>query len=208
MQHLIRSCAFSLLLVPLAGTQVVGQVFQVDRDWNYPAGLIQFHEDGSIVPTKFEASLNAALDADQFIYESKEQGQVKGGVWKVGSNPRDAANITDGDPETFWKPDPNDPLEDWWIEINLGRAVPTNLIRLRFPDQEDAKPLGLFRLVASDGVRQATGLDFFFFDLVFIAGRAIVLGCVACIPNPLRAGTAYSCCFTLLFIFSINLLLD
>jgi len=167
MQNLMKSCALSLLLVPLAGEQVRGQVFQVDeREWVFPAGILQFGEDGSVTPTKFESSINAALDAREFTYESKEQGAVQGGVWKVGSNPRDAGNIIDGDPETFWKPNPNDPVEDWWIEINLARAVPTNMIRLLFPDQEGARPLGVFRLLGSDGVRQATGLDFFFFDLI------------------------------------------
>ena len=167
MQNLMKSCVLSLLLVPLAGEEVRGQVFQVDEDeWTFPAGILQFAEDGSVTPKKFASSINAALDASQFTYASKEQGDVQGGVWKVGSNPRDADNIIDGDPETFWKPNPNDPVEDWWIEINLARAVPTNMIRLHFPDQEGARPLGVFRLLGSDGWRQATGLDFFFFDLI------------------------------------------
>ena len=141
-------------------------MFQVNQEWNFPAGTLNFGADGSIIPIKFESSINAALDADQFTYQTKEQGEVQGGVWKVGSNPGAAANIIDGDPETFWKPDPHDPVEDWWIEINLGRAVPTSKIRLHFPDQEGARPLRVFRVLGSNGVRQAQGQDFFFFDLI------------------------------------------
>ena len=166
MKNLVKFCAFSLLLVPLIEEEARGQVFQVDQEWNFPAGTLEFGADGSITPIKFESSINAALDADQFTHETKEQGEVQGGVWKVGSNPGAAANIIDGDPETFWKPDPNDPVENWWIEINLGRAVPTSKIRLHFPDQEGAKPLGVFRVLGSNGVRQAQGQDFFFFDLI------------------------------------------
>lgn len=166
MKNLVKFCAFSLLLVPLIEEEAKGQVFQVDQEWNFPAGTLQFGADGSIAPIKFESSINAALDADQFTYETKEQGEVQGGVWKVGSNPGAAANIIDGDLETFWKPDPNDPVENWWIEINLGRTVPTSKIRLHFPDQQGAKPLGVFRVLGSNGVRQAQGQDFFFFDLI------------------------------------------
>ena len=166
MKNLAKFCAFSFLLVPLIAEEAKGQVFQVNQEWNFPAGTLNFGADGSITPVKFESSLNAALDADQFTYQTKEQGEVQGGVWKVGSNPGAAANIIDGDPETFWKPNPNDPVEDWWIEINLGRAVPTSKIRLHFPDQDGARPLRVFRVLGSNGVRQAQGQDFFFFDLI------------------------------------------
>ena len=45
-----------------------------------------------------------------------------GGIHGVGSNPTRAGNLIDGDRTTYWSPDPSALLEDWWIEIDLGRA--------------------------------------------------------------------------------------
>ena len=36
------------------------------------------------------------------------------GVSRAGSNIELAAHIVDGDPNTFWEPDPRDPIEQWW----------------------------------------------------------------------------------------------
>ena len=74
MKNLVEVCAVSLLLVPLLKEGARGQVFEVNEEWNFPAGTLQFGADGSITPIKFESSINAALDADQFTHETKEQG--------------------------------------------------------------------------------------------------------------------------------------
>ena len=42
MKNLVKFCAFSLLLVPLIEEEAKGQVFQVDQEWNFPAGTLQF----------------------------------------------------------------------------------------------------------------------------------------------------------------------
>ena len=76
---------------------------------------------------------------------------LRPGVSRVGSNAADAANILDGDPTTFWEPDPNDPVENWWVEIDLGRVVPIDELVLRFVDEDLGDPFRQFRiLVAPD----------------------------------------------------------
>ncbi|HCL30499.1 MAG TPA: hypothetical protein DIC52_18980 [Candidatus Latescibacteria bacterium] len=76
---------------------------------------------------------------------------LRPGISRVGSNPADAANILDGDPTTFWEPDPDDPLENWWVEIDLGRVVPVDEFLLHFVDEELGDPFRQFRvLVAPD----------------------------------------------------------
>ena len=76
---------------------------------------------------------------------------LRPGISRVGSNPTDAHNILDGDPTTFWEPDPNDPVENWWIEIDLGRVVPVDELVLHFVEQELGDPFRQFRvLVAPD----------------------------------------------------------
>lgn len=69
------------------------------------------------------------------------------GVSRVGSNPELAAHVFDNDPTTFWEPDPGDPLDQWWIEIDLGRAVPLERLRLQFVDEELGDPFLRFILL-------------------------------------------------------------
>lgn len=73
------------------------------------------------------------------------------GISRVGSNPQAAKNILDGDPNTYWEPDRNDPLGDWWIEVDLGRVVAVDEILLHFVSEELGDPfLGFRVLIAPD----------------------------------------------------------
>ena len=47
---------------------------------------------------------------------------VRPGVSRAGSNPHLMQHIADGDPDTFWEPNLDDPPEDWWVEVDLGPA--------------------------------------------------------------------------------------
>jgi len=156
----VRFYSLSLLLALSTGVGLAwGDVYRVDRrsqwqEWQFPTGVLELRADGSVVPKKFEGGLlNAALDAAQFSHETAGGKTVQGGVWKVGSSPATAGNIIDGDPLTFWKPDPAAPLEDWWIDVDLGRTVPVTKIRLIFPDREGTRPFREFRVFGADGNR-------------------------------------------------------
>ena len=73
------------------------------------------------------------------------------GISRVGSNPQAAKNILDGDPNTYWEPDRNDPLDDWWIEVDLGRVVAVDEILLHFVSEDLGDPFLRFRvLIAPD----------------------------------------------------------
>ena len=73
------------------------------------------------------------------------------GISRVGSNPQAAKNILDGDPSTYWEPDRNDPLDNWWIEVDLGRVVAVDEILLHFVGEELGDPFLRFRvLIAPD----------------------------------------------------------
>ncbi|MBT3430090.1 MAG: hypothetical protein HN428_06670 [Proteobacteria bacterium] len=75
---------------------------------------------------------------------------VRPGVSRVGSNPQLAANIYDGDPTTYWEPDPNDPVSEWWIEVDLARVVPLERLRLQFVGEEMGDPFYKFVLLLSE----------------------------------------------------------
>ncbi|NKB69738.1 MAG: hypothetical protein GKR89_21925 [Candidatus Latescibacteria bacterium] len=74
---------------------------------------------------------------------------LRPGISRVGSNPEQAANILDGDPNTYWEPDPNAPLEDWWIEVDIGRVVPVDSLILHFVDAETGDPFRQFRVLVA-----------------------------------------------------------
>ena len=59
-------------------------------------------------------------------------------------------NILDGDPTTFWEPDPRDPIEQWWIEVDLGRVVPVERLKLQFVDEALGDPFLRFIMLLSD----------------------------------------------------------
>ena len=80
---------------------------------------------------------NPITDAKKdFVYDY----QVRPGLSRVGSNVELAGNILDGDPTTYWEPDPNDPIEKWWVEVDLGRALPVESISVRFVAEELGDP--------------------------------------------------------------------
>ena len=123
------------------------------KSWQKPFGLVEIGEQGQLRLFKFHKEINAVESAHRFTYESKSKGVVHGGIWEAGSSPETAERIIDGDPETFWRPDSDAILEDWAIEIDLGRAVLARQIRLTFPDQEGARPFRQFTAYISTGTR-------------------------------------------------------
>jgi len=89
---------------------------------------------------------------------------LRPGISRVGSNPEDAAGILDGDPTTFWEPDPDDPVDDWWVEIDLGRVVALDEVVLHFVDASRGDPFRQFRVLVAPDQEAVTqdedGIDF------------------------------------------------
>ena len=71
------------------------------------------------------------------------------GISRVGSNQAAAANILDDDPTTFWEPDIQAPLDDWWVEIDLGRVVTVDSLVLHFVAEDLGDPFFQFRILAA-----------------------------------------------------------
>ena len=139
--------------------------------WQVPLGLTEVGENGQLQLVKFRKDINAVADAHRFSYESKSRGRTTGGIWEATSNPAAADNIIDGDLQTFWRPDPADAVEDWAIEIDLGRAVLAREIRLVFPDDGDARPFRQFTVYGSTGTRISVQDDLVLLDPLFRTTR-------------------------------------
>ena len=78
-----------------------------------------------------------------------EGDTLTGGILTAGSNREQASMVIDGDLDTYWESDLDQPLDDWWIDIDLGRTVIAKRIVVRFADTGD--PFLKFRVLVSDG---------------------------------------------------------
>ena len=109
------------------------------RTWRLPLGIIALDNAGVIRPVEIRKNVDPVLDAVAF----------GGGIRAAGSNRQAATRAIDGDRLTGWSPDLADDPDNWWIEIDLGRAVAARRVALTF--LEAAPPCALFDVLLSTG---------------------------------------------------------
>jgi hypothetical protein len=122
--------------------------------------------DGSITLNRVEAVINAVENATEFEHVVKRTRDLVPGGVRGFSNEADVGNLIDGRSDTYWQPSTEDPLDDWWIEIDLGRMVYATKITLTFPDTTDAVPFRNFSVYVNDGERSTAAKDIFQFTRV------------------------------------------
>ncbi len=157
--HPILHWAIAAVLLPSnPGLMAQNLVFSgLDfESWDPPKGLVDVRSDG-IEVRRFGKSFNAVANAHEF--SSVVIGDLYGSVRPVRtpSNQTDAQRIADQDPNTWWKPLADDPTENFWVELDLGRAVIADKIRITFPDTTDAHPFTFFAVFTSPGATVAFG---------------------------------------------------
>ena len=121
-----------------------------ERDWaqwEVAAGTVQFGPQG-VRPHLIREQINAALDAPNF---ASDDG-VPGGVRAAGVNAAEAGQVIDGQAQTFWEPDLDAPLRDWWVEIDLGRLVWAYKIVVKFAPEGLGDPFLQFKVLTSNGL--------------------------------------------------------
>ncbi len=109
------------------------------RQWHLPLGAVELTPSGMIQLTKIEKGIDAVRDLDAF----------GGGIRNAGSNLNTARLVIDGNPATGWAPNPEADPDEWFIEIDLGRAVSAKSVTLVF--DAEAPPFELFDLLLSTG---------------------------------------------------------
>ena len=163
-----------VLWVLCLATTLAAEEFRFDSaaswsTWKRPYGLIEFDDSGRLRLVKFRKNINAIADAPDFTHLTRSRGaNVPGGIWEAGSNPAAAGRIIDGDRETFWQASADDDLGDWFVQIDLGRAVLANEIRLHFPDQAGARPFRQFTVFTATGITSDALDDLFIFRPVYL----------------------------------------
>ena len=146
----------------LATTEVV-----VDRAghwsaWQLPEGALDLGPDGTVTPRGLQRRSNAALDAHEYTAILAGPDTVTGGVYAIGSGAATGSLVHDGDPLTWWEPDPADDVEDWFVEIDLGRAVIAGQVVVRFAPEGEGDPFLKFRVRLSNGLgRSIDDLEYF-----------------------------------------------
>ena len=113
--------------------------------WNFPAGSVDFSDEG-IRPHFVQRQINAALNAGAF---SREDGT--GGIRRAGTNFAGAAQLMDGLEETYWEPELDAPLRDWWVEVDLGRVVWAEKVVVKFVAEGVGDPFLQFKVLTSNG---------------------------------------------------------
>ena len=123
-------------------------------------------KEGVLTLKSVESGATATLD-----FKTKDKHEMPiydfflaQGVSRLGSGSVDAGALFDGDPDTFWEPDPDDPIERWWIEIDLGRTVLVDELVLRFAEEGNGDPFLQFKVLTDPGQQliqqEASELDF------------------------------------------------
>ena len=136
--------------------------------WTFPRNAVVRNEDGSVGLAWIDKHINAVANAREFTHKVKAtKNPVPGGVRFVASNEEMADNLIDGQADTWWQPDQNDVIDDWWIEVDLGRMVYAEKIRLIFPPITDnVKPFRNFSVYINNGERANAAKDIFQFTRI------------------------------------------
>ncbi len=148
-----------------AGTLLINSQDQW-RQWAFPQGVLALAADGSVGLRRFRRDIDAVANAAEFFHPNAKGQLVQGGIRGAGTHLDQAPHILDGAATTWWQPSQAAPLDDWWIEVDLGRLVQAKKIRLIFPDTEGARPLREFSVFVTEGTSFLTGEDVFRYDRV------------------------------------------
>lgn len=154
MTKILCSCTL-IMHVSVRADEVSFSTHEDWKTWDHPNGALEINTRGYIKPMVIRKDIDAVKNARQF----------GGGIRAVGSNPTSAQLLIDEDYSTGWAPDFSASPEDWWIEIDLGRLVTAEQIRLHFT--EDAPPMEFFSVLI------ASGEQFFTNALVPIPGTLV-----------------------------------
>ena len=139
----------SLLLAGAVSSQNLRFAGSDFASWAHPQGLVEVRPQG-IEVKRFDQRFNAVANAREFSGQSI--GEYGRRFARTPSNQQQADLAGDQDPNTWWKPDPDTPVQSWWLELDLGRSVVADKVRVRFPNREGAKPFNFFSVYVSPGI--------------------------------------------------------
>lgn len=161
---------FSILVLVLAAAVAHGAEIVIEQKdqweaWTIPQGVLDLRADGSMAMKQFGDEIDPLQNMAEFEHNTRTRGVVSGEI-RSGSNAGSMALLTDGDEGTWWQPDPEDGLENWWLDVDLGRLVLLKSVRIVFPDEPGARPFRRFSVYVSEGMPIWDGRDLVSFNRV------------------------------------------
>lgn len=127
-----QSTAYSIV-----DNQIRVETRQHWQSWKVAVGAASITPEGTVTPRFLRKRINAALDATE--YGTDPQGGTV-----AGSNQDVSRFIIDGDLDTFWGPDLDDPAQNWWVQLRLGRVVVVDSVVLHFVGEDFGEPFQQF----------------------------------------------------------------
>ncbi len=150
----------------IAGDELVVDRRSLWQNWSFPEETLELSPSGEVRPLALRKDINAVPEIVRYLrlhppphLKNKEPEDITlADAVQAGSNPRDAVNVLDGDPTTYWEPDLTDapPVElgaRWWLMVDLGRNVIAKRLVLRFAEEELGDPFLQFDVLVSNGER-------------------------------------------------------
>lgn len=149
-KRLLLALFSSILVLPTPGS-AQDLVFEGTdfESWSHPEGLVNVLPEG-IQVKRFGKTFNAVANTGEF--SSSTIGNYGLRFTRTPSNQLQADRVGDQNPATWWQPDPEDPVQQWWLELDLGRSVVADKVRVIFPDTEGARPFNFFSVYVSPGI--------------------------------------------------------
>ena len=107
---------------------------------------------GEVRPAFVPKDHNAVTDIFEHLLRSvgKPESATILDAIEAGSNEEDIPNLFDGDETTYWEPDPDSPLQDWWFQVDMGRLINATRIGLKFVPEGQGDPFLQFVVLTAD----------------------------------------------------------
>ena len=122
--------------------------------WQSVANTIQITGEG-VRPEFIRKSTTLTVDGEEVVVPGINAvfdcAKFGGGVKDAGTNVSSAIHLMDGRMDTYWELDRSDPVRDWWVQIDLGRAVSATRIVLKFVVEDLGDPFLQFKVTTSQG---------------------------------------------------------
>ena len=141
--------------------------------WKSASKTLQITDEGVrpvFIRTSTEIEIDGQIVRVPGINAVSNASEYGGGVLAAGSNASMAFDLMDGDLDTFWEPEIDDPIESWWVQIDLGRVVSANKVVFKFVEEDLGDPFLQFRVFTSQGEESLNNL---IFRQVFVTDKLI-----------------------------------
>ena len=129
------------------------------ESWKTAANTVQISDEG-VIPAFVRKHTRLEIDGKEVVVPGinavHNAGDFEGGVLNAGSNRFDGFDGMEGRMDTYWEPDVTDLLQDWWLQIDLGRTVSATRIVLKFVEEDLGDPFLQFRVTTANGQETPT----------------------------------------------------